>query len=71
MVTVNGINPGVVVVMDENYNVIDNIYYIDEQNKERYIDEFFAVDGMKDNTARTRAVMQCYCKDRGYIDFGD
>ena len=42
-----------------------------ESNKERYIDEFFAVDGMKDNTARTRAVMQCYCKDRGYIDFGD
>ena len=35
---VSGINPGCVVVMDENYDVIDEIYYIDENGEEIMID---------------------------------
>lgn len=34
----SGINPGCVVVMDENYEVIDEIYYLDENGDEILID---------------------------------
>ena len=34
----SGINPGCVVVMDENYEVIDAIYYLDENGDEILID---------------------------------
>ena len=34
----SGINPGCVVVMDENYEVIDEIYYLDENGDEMLID---------------------------------
>lgn len=34
----SGINPGCVVVMDENYDVIDEIYYLDENGDEIMID---------------------------------
>lgn len=33
-----GINPGCVVVMDENYNVVDEIYYLDGNGEEIMID---------------------------------
>lgn len=33
-----GINPGCVVVMDENYEVIDEVYYVDESGEEITID---------------------------------
>ena len=33
-----GINPGCVRVMDENYNIVDEIYYLDENGNEMLID---------------------------------
>lgn len=39
-----------------------------ESNRVRYLDDFVSVEGMLDDTAHTRAVMQHYCKDRGLLN---
>ena len=65
-----GINPGSVVVMDENYNVIDEIFYLDESGEEIMIDPhgFIWIDEGHYILAAYKQIVLDVPEDLGAID---